>query len=422
MRRLAGHAGKYIVLLFMLVCFGHILSAGTVISGYGTPVIYYLDKSPYSIDLVKDMKKNDETLENYLPFTACGSLEEQSFSNPDLGRDLTCEMLYIYGSSSFLCTASGELLADDLSGCVLSSEAAWQLFGETNVTGGEIIYNEQTFYIRGVCENDTALVILPAEAVFKEENETDRMQSPNDLMDGEDVPSVGGETEKAAFDKIIIKPIEEGAVRSEYIQAFENRWGISSKTDCLIYQRLSSFFMMLIPALILIVVMLKGLTFIIRNHYRPFWLISGMVGLAVMFLAFFIICQTTPSIPADLIPNRWSDFDFWGDTIETFQNSIQHIIFMNKTEIELSYFKPLTGLMAYTLAGVILFFITNQCFRVTGSRQLFYTLAGTCITEIIVIYILRQNDLVLATKQMLLYLWPYLLVGKFVFYMKKTVD
>lgn len=414
MRRLAGHAGKYIILLLMLVCFGHILSTGTIISGYGTPVIYYLSKESYSLEQVMDMKKNDETLENYLPFTACGTLDNQSFSNHDLGRELTCQMLYIYGNSSFLCTASGELLSDDLSGCVLSSEAAWKLFGETNVIGGEIIYKEKTFYVRGVYENETALIILPAETVFAKEDD-DSSQQQEDTMTGGDLPLLGGDAKEAAFDKIIVKPIEEGAKRSEYIQAFENRWGLNNKTDCLVYQRLSSFFMMLIPALIFIYIMIKGLMFIIHNYYRPFWLIGGIAGIAIMFLAFFLICQTTPSIPADLIPNRWSDFEFWGDTIETFKNSIQHILFMNKTEIELAYFKPLTGLMAYTLVGVILFFAANICFKVKNSSQLFAALIGTCIAELIVVYILRQSDLVFATKQMLLYLWPYLLVGKFVF-------
>ena len=48
MRRAAKHAGKYILLLIMLVCFGHILAMGTEIGGYGTPVIYYL-KEGYSL-------------------------------------------------------------------------------------------------------------------------------------------------------------------------------------------------------------------------------------------------------------------------------------------------------------------------------------------------------------------------------------
>lgn len=417
MRRVAAHAGKYILLLMMLVCFGHVLSTGTLINGYGTPVIYYLNQ-PYTLDDVTNMKANDEALENYLPFTATGNMDNQAFSNPDLDKTLNCQLIYIYGSSSLICNASGELLADDPTGCILSSGAAWELFGETNIIGGTIVYNNKTYYVRGVYENESPGIILPAGTVFEKKMEE---SSPS----GEDVqydyiPAPGNQdTNEASFDKIIVKPQnteESGNIRSEYIQAFENRWGLGSdKTDCLIYQRLSSFFMMLIPALIFIYVMFKGVSFTYHNRFKPFWIVGGILGIAVMFLAFFAICQTTPSIPSDMIPNRWSDFDFWGDMINTFKNSIQHILFLNKSEIELSYFKPLTGLVGYTILCVILFFTANIFFKADNSQEFFIAMAGTCITELIAIYLLRSSDLIINTKQMLLYLWPYILVGKYIF-------
>jgi hypothetical protein len=403
MRGIAKHAGKYILLFLLLVCFGHILSSGTTISGYGTPVIYYLNESSYTLEQVKEMKENDEELENYLPFTACGSLKEQTFSNPDLGKSLTSDTVYIYGSSSLICQADGELLDDDLSGCILSSDAAWQLFGETSVIGGEVVYQNKTYYVRGVYENDESVVILPAQSIFA--------QNASDSADDE----TSDDSSDAAFDKIIIKPELEDAKRSEYIQAFENRWSLYTKTDCLIYQRLTVFFMMLIPAIIFLYVMFRGLHFIIDNRYKPFWIIGGIFGMAIMFVGFFVVCQVSPSIPADLIPNTWSDFDFWSDTINTFKTSIQHILFMSKSDIELSYFEPLTGIIGYTVIEVILFFITLICFKDSSFSQTILTLIGTAVTEIIVIWFLRQSDLVLGSKQMLLYLWPYLLIGKNIF-------
>lgn len=416
MRRLAKHAGKYLFLLLMLVCFGHILSTGTQINGYGTPVIYYMDDSPYTLDTVMDMKKNDEQLDNYLPFTAVGSMDNQTFSNPDLNKTLECQMIYIYGSSSLVCLSSGELMDDDLTGCILSSAAAWQLFGETGIIGGEVIYNNRTYYVRGVYENETPGVIVPALTVFaKEETSAAAEDTPYT-----DIPEPGvGNMQEASFDKILVKPSnneESGNVRSEYIQAFENRWGLGGgKTDCLIYQRLASFFMMLIPALIFIYVMLSGLQFIYSHRFKPFWMIAGTAGLIIMFAAYFLICRTSPSIPPDLIPNRWSDFDFWGDLITTFKNSIQHILFLNKSEIELAYFKPLTSLIGYTVTGVILFFAANSCFKVCDSLRFFLVMAGTCVTELIAVYLLQSAELMMGTKQMLLYLWPYLLVGKYIF-------
>ena len=55
----------------------------------------------------------------------------------------------------------------------IESKAAWELFGESAITGGIVTYNEKSYYVRGVYEDTNAVVILPAEAVF------DKKQSGN---------------------------------------------------------------------------------------------------------------------------------------------------------------------------------------------------------------------------------------------------
>lgn len=243
MRRAAKHAGKYILLLIMLVCFGHILAMGTEIGGYGTPVIYYL-KEGYSLSTVQDMRKNDEELENYLPFTAVGSLDQQTFTNDDLGKTLTGTLTYIYGSSENLCSSDGELMEDDLTGCVLSSKAAWELFGESAITEGIVTYNEKSYYVRGVYEDTNAVVILPAEAVFDKKQSGNSGRNNYPASDAEtsapstdtgtasaDSRNTGNAAQEPSFSKIVIKPgteISGNAEKTEYLQAFENRWGLGS--------------------------------------------------------------------------------------------------------------------------------------------------------------------------------------------------
>mgnify|MGYP007122029081 CR=1 FL=1 len=94
------------------------------------------------------------------------------------------------------------------------------------------------------------------------------------------------------------------------------------------------------------------------------------MGLAVMIMVFFAICQAKPSIPADMIPNTWSDFDFWGEKITTFKNSIQHILFIDKSEVELGYFRPLTSMVGYAVVAVIMFFCFGKVFQTGEGRRL----------------------------------------------------
>ena len=333
-------------------------------------------------------------------------------------------------------------MEDDLNGCVLSTKAAWKLFGESSITGGILTYNEKNYYVRGVYEDTNAVVILPAETVFAKKPASNAGQAVPSGSGGDadyDAGTSSGSTGdgdaseiEAAFGRIVIKPGSElngSSERTEYLQAFENRWGLTeNKTDCLVYQRLAAFFMFLLPALILITVIFRGVGYLLRNRYRPFWLIAGIIGLAVMLTAFFVICQAKPSIPADMIPNTWSDFDFWGEKITTFKNSIQHILFIDKSEVELGYYRSLTSMVGYATAAVIMFFAAGRFFKPEKAEGLYGMMLAVCVTELIAVYLLHRSGVMIEGKRMMLYLWPYFVIGQFIFRKKdakvdeKTVD
>jgi hypothetical protein len=152
------------------------------------------------------------------------------------------------------------------------------------------------------------------------------------------------------------------------------------------------------------------------------------VGLAVMIMVFFAICQAKPSIPADMIPNTWSDFDFWGEKITTFKNSIQHILFIDKSEVELGYFRPLTSMVGYAVVAVIMFFASGRFFKPEKAEGLYGMILAVCVTELIAVYLLHRFGVMIEGKRMMLYLWPYFVIGQFIFRKKdakvdeKTVD
>ena len=147
-----------------------------------------------------------------------------------------------------------------------------------------------------------------------------------------------------------------------------------------------------------------------------------------MLTAFFVICQAKPSIPADMIPNTWSDFDFWGEKITTFKNSIQHILFIDKSEVELGYYRSLTSMVGYATAAVIMFFAAGRFFKPEKAEGLYGIMLAVCVTELIAVYLLHRSGVMIEGKRMMLYLWPYFVIGQFIFRKKdakvdeKTVD
>ncbi|MCD8216752.1 MAG: hypothetical protein LUD01_01675 [Clostridiales bacterium] len=497
------YAGKYILLLLFLICFGYMLSLHTSLSRSGAPVIYYPEENTLSYDTLTSMREDmDETTagaaEN-LSYTAVETVENQTFSNEALERSATGTLFLINGSSSNLVSATAELMEDDLTGCLLSTEAAWELFGETEVAGGEVICGGVSCEVRGVYEDTECVVILQAEALiravsasyesggnvrsddstgdnsgntgFEEAGSLDNDSTDASGAGGTDIAGLLADGTDIAselyFDRLIVMPDDNlsEAERSEAVELFETENGLDSDsaTDCMIYQRLSTVFVMLIPAILMLCVLGRGIAGLVRNRRRPFRLALLSVILIAVFFVFFCFFQISPSIPADLIPNTWSDFDFWKEKLVEFATCIRLLLFQNKSEIELNYYRPLVRLAALTGIGVILLVLTNLGFtadfkleRQQGTKigqisrkqnaddglkqfygredlqnnsqpiffsrwestwnrpwSIFWNIIGIVITEMIAIFLLYRWEIYLDEKRMLLYLWPYFLLVKY---------
>ncbi len=381
MQREIRRVGKYILFLLFLICFGYMLSLHASLSRSGTPVIYYLEDNLLTYDTLTSMREETEETTagaaEKLSYTAIGTVENQTFSNEVLSRSAAGTLFLIDGSSVNLVSSTGELMAGDLTGCVISTEAAWELFGETEVSGGEILCGCVSCEVRGVYEDTECVVILPAEAYMQamsgadgnsidvwSGNAGDNGDAWSDSTGGSNGDawsgstggtdsSDGGSTAAAglsadsingvaeiSFDKLIVVPDEKlsDAERNEVIELFETTNSVGGeRTDCLIYQRLATFFVMLIPAILMFCLAGRGIAGLVKNRRRPFRLVLLCAALIITFAVFFHFFQISPSIPADLIPNTWSDFDFWRDKLAEFVTGIRHLLFQNKSEIELNY-------------------------------------------------------------------------------------
>lgn len=73
-------------------------------------------------------------------------------TDPDLGKSVQTNVVWLYGSSEWILPACAVLPADDGKGCLIGKNTAWKLFGSTNVTGLQICVDHQTRTIRGVVQ------------------------------------------------------------------------------------------------------------------------------------------------------------------------------------------------------------------------------------------------------------------------------
>ena len=62
-------------------------------------------------------------------FTAWGETADQTVTDPDLGKSVQTNVVWLYGSSEWILPASAVLPADDGKGCLIGKNTAWKLFG-----------------------------------------------------------------------------------------------------------------------------------------------------------------------------------------------------------------------------------------------------------------------------------------------------
>lgn len=190
---------------------------------------------------------------------------------------------------------------DDQKGCVLDSETAYNLFGTTNAVNNIVVWKEKEYVVRGVARTkDTIMLVQIAddkhqytniEAVYRNRDKKyiidnqgqllenllilNGMPKPNIIMDGNFISGLLG--------AIYRLPI----------------WIIS---------------------LGIVLVLMKK-----TYRYRKSIFLCSVSGLAVLVVALLLIKITRLNIhiPSQLIPTKWSDFDFYVNRYKEVQENIQ---------------------------------------------------------------------------------------------------
>lgn len=211
-------------------------------------------------------------------------VENAKISYPELKRNVMVKSVEIWGDANAVypdCLSAGSALQKgDVLGCMLSEKAAYEVFGNTDVLGKKIFYEEKSYTIRGILKIE--------DPVFLRENEK------ADFSYIEVSGKAGGGVEKirgVLSAKGVL--LEEGAV-----------------IEADIFRGLLRF-LRLIPVGVLICLFYRK----IKNEYYEnrivLWAVR--IGVAILFVVLF---WNSWCFSEDFIPSRWSDFEFFGDLLE----------------------------------------------------------------------------------------------------------
>lgn len=231
----------------------------------------------------ENIQEIQEKEESDLSYALWRKTDGLTAENPKWNRTASVSLWTVRGSLEVLLDQPVTLQEDDIKGCYLDAETARELFGSTEVIGSEIACGDRIFTIRGILQGEKALVVVrPRQAEC-----TDRVTLAN---------ATGLEAER-----------------------FQMRYGIEGTVANPFFLRgILQMLLFLFPAGL-------ALSFPKKNGFR--WL-----------LLFCLLCLFVRQvqIPETMIPDKWSNFQFWADWWKAAGENIVVYVQQEKTGRELS--------------------------------------------------------------------------------------
>lgn len=270
------------------------------------------------------MAEREQEQEHACIFALWGQQEGTVVENPDLNRTEFCAQITLRGDPRLLLDCEATLTADDLAGCLVDQETAKKLFGVPDPIGYAMTVGGQERIVRGIIDSAQPLVVTVAAV-----NESGLDRLTLQVPEGES-----------------LKLVSEDFARRNGL------FGLWSQPSS--WAALSRALSLLPVAVLLLAVVGRYIrdAFAAGSSRGQFWLYIVLAG-----AAWFILLWLTEfrfQLPQDMIPNKWSDFDFWGQLIQEKREEALQALSSPKVLPELAVIIPTLQSVGWGIAGALL--------------------------------------------------------------------
>lgn len=335
MNSLLKHIIKIILIFTLIMCWGISLGHANNIASENKTLNFYFENENYNTEIIKSIKEADPEL------AIVGWAEEalQSANNPDLGKTASdLDVLIVKGSSNLLVKGSN-LFTDDLEGCLIDSDTSYKLFGSSNCVGREIVYNDRTLIVRGILKGCKANIMIQAS------------EDPSQVLDGLTIDGTD----------LTLNKIEE----------FKMMFGINEMAiSGNIYYMVAKFIALMFPIIALALILIKVITSLFKSRNKPVLVILYILMTIASVFIFFKITNIKISIPLDMIPNKWSDFDFWSKMGKEYKEKFEYVLYMKKYGVDIYNIENLLKSVLYSVFTIILFVINLRIIKIDDIKTL----------------------------------------------------
>ena len=372
MIRYLKHIVRIILMFALIMCWGISLGYANNIESNNKTLNFYFENDKYNLELVNSIKESEKEL------AVVGWAEEslQSATNLDLGKSASeLNVLAIKGSSNLLVKGSN-LFADDLEGCLIDNDTS------CNCIGREIVYNDRTLVVRGILKGSKSNMII---------------QIPDDSMKALDGLTIDGTD-------FTLNKIED----------FKMRFGISELAiNGNVYYMLAKFISMIFPIIALVLILIKVISSLFKSRNKPV-LVGIYIIMALTFVfIFFKVTNIKISIPLDMIPNKWSDFDFWSKMGKEYKEKIEYVLYMKKYGVDIYNIENLLKSALYSIFTIILFVINLRVIKINDIKQLIINNGVLVVSSFVAVLIIWAKYKFDVNVAMIWLIYPLYLCGDY---------
>lgn len=340
-----------IILMFALVmCWGLTIGYSENIKPSREVINFFFEESNVTTSKVKELKEIKKDVD------IVGWREDslQTVINPDLSRTASeLKVLLIKGDSSLILN-SVFLFEDDKQGCLIDEDTAYKLFGSKNAIGRELQFSDRTLVVRGIHKETKANLILQ-------------------LLDDEEVKLDGISLDGSKFTLTEMKDFK----MQSGLQELPIKGGI--------YYTVSKMMSMIIPIIILILLLSKVGINLLKERRKPVLFIIYLAVAFAIIIIFFKIANIKIQIPLDMIPNKWSDFDFWGELWDEFTKKIEYVIYMKKYGVDIYNIENLFKTLFYSILSIVLFIVNLKLVKINDIKYLLGFIGILIVSTFIVV-------------------------------------
>ncbi len=321
-----------------------------------------------SIEEIINSKEEDTYL-----FTALRE-EKGTITNKEFNKSKESNIIEITGNSSLLFN-SKILFMDDKNGCLIDKSLAYALFGSYDVKGLEIYIEGKSYTIRDVINNEDGIVVIQS--------------NPEKEME------------------LLVLDITNKDER--YIENFSTKYGFENNyTTNKFYKETSNLMSLILPLIIEFMIIINILKLIKAQKNKLVKKIILIMFLFMFIYFFYLIVNVKFKINYNIIPNEWSDFDYWRKMITKYYERNRELLFIKKYSMDISLIDDMIRSIICSIIAIIVFFILKNRIKIINIKALLKLLIAVIFIEGFVVYKVGVHSYIP------IYLLPYYYVSLFV--------